>query len=85
MTMKTTTLTALVAATALVFAAFTAPQPAQAHQAHHHHHRHFGVFIGAPVGAAYAYSPAYYGGCYWTRQRVWNGWSWHLRRVQICG
>ena len=34
----------------------------------------------------YAYvGPAYYGGCYWTRQRVWDGWGWRLRRVQVCG
>ena len=33
---------------------------------------------------AYAPGPAYYGGCYWTRQRIWDGWSWRLRRVQVC-
>jgi hypothetical protein len=84
MTVKTTTLTVVAATVTLALAGFATPQTAQAHQAHHHHHRHF-VVIGTPVGAAYAYSPAYYGGCYWTRQRVWDGWSWHLRRVQVCG
>ncbi len=40
-------------------------------------------------GPAYAYGPghAYYAdpGCYWTRQRVWDGWSWRLQRVRVCG
>ena len=33
---------------------------------------------------AYAPGPAYYGGCYWTRQRIWDGWGWRLRRVRVC-
>lgn len=33
---------------------------------------------------AYAPGPAYYGGCYWTRQRIWNGWDWRIRRVRVC-
>ena len=33
----------------------------------------------------YAYAPGpYYGGCYWTRQRIWDGWGWRLRRVRVC-
>jgi len=81
MTRTTRTLTVLAAATFCV-AAITAAQPAEA-RGHHPHHRHFFV-IGAPVGA-YAYDPAYYGGCYWTRLRVRDGFGWHLRRVQVCG
>jgi hypothetical protein len=33
---------------------------------------------------AYAPGPAYYGGCYWTRQRIWDGWGWRIRRVRVC-
>jgi len=33
---------------------------------------------------AYAPGPAYYGGCYWTRQRIWDGWGWRVRRVRVC-
>jgi hypothetical protein len=36
-----------------------------------------GYYYGGPA-------PAYYGGCYWTRQRVWDGWGWRFRRVQVC-
>ena len=58
------------------------------------------VATGALIGAAangpyYGYAPGYYGGpayygygyggCYWTRQRVWDGWGWRFRRVQVCG
>jgi len=37
-------------------------------------------------GYYYAPGPVYYGGpgCYWTRQRFWNGWAWHVRRVRVC-
>ena len=78
----TKTLTALAAAATFGVAAITAPQTAQARG--HHHHGHV-IFIGAPLGAYAYYDPSYYGGCYWTRQRVWDGVRWHLRRVQICG
>lgn len=33
---------------------------------------------------AYAPGPYYYGGCYWTRQRIWDGWGWRVRRVRVC-
>jgi hypothetical protein len=48
----------------------------------------------------YGYGPAYYGpgygyyggpayvaapGCYWQRQRFWDGYGWRLRRVRVCG
>ena len=82
MTRTIKTLNALAAAATFGIAAFAIPQAAQA-GGHHHHHGHF-VFIGAPLGA-YAFYDPYYGGCYWTHQRVWDGVRWHLRRVQICG
>src|SRR6202035_2734774 len=48
----------------------------------------------------YGYGPGYYGrpygyygrpghvsaeGCYWQRQRFWDGYGWRFRRVQVCG
>jgi hypothetical protein len=43
-------------------------------------------------GPGYGYygGPAYvaddpYGGCYWQRQRFWDGYGWRIRRVRICG
>jgi hypothetical protein len=41
-------------------------------------------------GPGYGYygGPAYvsgYGGCYWQRQRFWDGYGWHIRRVRVCG
>ena len=24
------------------------------------------------------------GPCYWTHQRVWDGWGWRLQRVRVC-
>ncbi len=34
--------------------------------------------------------PAYvaddpYGGCYWQRQRFWDGYGWRVRSVRVCG
>jgi hypothetical protein len=80
MTMPATTLTVL-ATVALALVA--TPRPAEAHHPHHnhHHHRHIGFF--APSYAFYATNLAY-GGCYWTRVRIWDGFSWRLRRAQIC-
>jgi hypothetical protein len=56
-----------------------------------------GIIGGAIVGGAIASSrPAYGGpvyvegppppppGCYWTRQRYWDGYGWQLRPVQVC-
>jgi hypothetical protein len=45
-------------------------------------------------GPGYCYygGPAYVaapgpgpGGCYWQRQRFWDGYGWRIRRVQVCG
>jgi hypothetical protein len=44
-------------------------------------------------GPGYGYAPGYYGhpayvaedsGCYWQRQRFWDGYAWRIRRVQVC-
>ena len=55
-----------------------------------------GIIGGAIVGGALA-GPGYYGGpayvaadpyaggCYWQRQRFWDGYGWRFRRVQVCG
>ena len=38
---------------------------------------------GGPV--YYGPGPVYYGPrCYWTRQRVWDGWGWQRARVRVC-
>jgi hypothetical protein len=39
----------------------------------------------APAPAYYAAGPGYYGPpCYWTRQRVWDGFGWRMQRVRVC-
>jgi hypothetical protein len=56
-----------------------------------------GIIGGAIVGGAIASSPPPYGGpvyvegppppppgCYWTRQRYWDGYGWQVRPVQVC-
>jgi hypothetical protein len=41
---------------------------------------------GPGYGPHYAAGPGYYGsGCYWTRQREWDGYGWRLHRVRVCG
>ena len=35
-------------------------------------------------GPAYVADPGY-GGCYWQRQRFWDGYNWRIRRVRVCG
>ena len=97
---KTRTLTALAAAATLGPAAIAAPQPAEARNGGAIAAGIIGgLAVGALIGAAangpyYGYGPGYayggpvgygYGGCYWTRQRVWDGWGWRSRRVQVCG
>jgi hypothetical protein len=87
---KILTVTAAVAA--LTLASVAAPQQAQA--------RHGvngaiigGLAAGALVGAAVASGPYYgygpgpyaYGGCYWTRERVWTPYGWRFHRVRVCG
>ncbi|HEY0910701.1 MAG TPA: hypothetical protein VGD75_10775 [Bradyrhizobium sp.] len=51
-------------------------------------------------GPGYGYGPGYYGpgpgyygaapayvddGCYWQRQRFWDGYGWRVRNVRVCG
>jgi hypothetical protein len=98
MTKITKTLTALAAAATLGLATVAAPQPAEARNggaiaAGIIGGLAAGALIGAAVsGPAYGYgpgyyygpAPVYYGGCYWTRQRVWDGWGWRLQPVRVC-
>jgi hypothetical protein len=50
-------------------------------------------YYGAPAPGPYYYgppgpAPAYVAdadGCYWQRQRFWDGYSWRFRRVRVCG
>ena len=88
------------AAATLGLAAVAAPQPAEARGGAVAAGIIGGLAAGAIIGSAAAHgpyygygpgyyyggpAPVYYGGCYWTRQRVWDGWDWHLRRVRVCG
>ena len=98
MTRTTKIVTALAAVATLGLTAVTAPQPAEARNggaiaAGVIGGLAAGALIGAAVngpyygyGPGYYYGPApvYYGGCYWTRQRVWDGWGWHFRPVRVC-
>jgi hypothetical protein len=97
MTKVTKTLTAIGAAATLAVAAVATPQPADARGGAIAAGIIGGLAAGAIIGSAvngpyygpgYYYGPApvYYGGapCYWTHQRVWDGWGWHWRRVRVC-
>ncbi len=48
----------------------------------------YGPYYGGYGGPYYAAAPyPYYGGgggCYWQRQRVWDGWGYQIRRVRVC-
>jgi hypothetical protein len=54
---------------------------------------YYGYGPGYTYGPGYGYyggGPAYvaddyYGGCFWQRQRLWDGFGWRVRRVRICG
>ncbi|MGZ5876729.1 MAG: hypothetical protein ACXWKP_32130 [Bradyrhizobium sp.] len=49
-----------------------------------------GAILGAALAAprpyyAYPYDPVYFGPrCYIRRERFWDGWGWHVRRVEDC-
>ena len=51
-----------------------------------------GLAVGAIIGSAAASpyyapppAPVYYGpACYWTNQRVWDGFGWRITRVRVC-
>lgn len=93
------TLTALAAAATIAIAAVAAPQPAEARGGRVAAGIIGGLAAGAILGAAINnggyyygprpyYGPAYYGyggPCYWTRERVWDGWGWRWQRVRVCG
>jgi hypothetical protein len=98
MTKISRTLTALTAAATLGLAAVATPQPAEARGGAIAAGVIGGLAAGAIIGSAvngpyygygpgyygYGPSPVYYGGCYWTRQRVWDGWGWRFQRVRVC-
>ncbi|HSR08776.1 MAG TPA: hypothetical protein VLM42_16650 [Bryobacteraceae bacterium] len=44
---------------------------------------YYGPGYGYYGGPAYIAADPY--GCYWQRQRFWDGYSWRIRRVRICG
>jgi hypothetical protein len=92
-------LTATAAAATLALATVAAPQHAEARNGRNAAIIG-GIAAGALLGAAiansggyyyghgpyyYAPGPVYYGPrCYWSRQRYWNGYRWHVRRVRVC-
>ena len=92
------TLTALAAASTIAIAAVAVPQQAEARGGRIAAGIIGGLAAGAIIGSiaannGYSYGPGYYYGsgpvyygpdCYWTRQRVWDGYGWHLRRVRVC-
>ncbi|WBU28777.1 hypothetical protein OOZ54_19245 [Rhodopseudomonas palustris] len=41
-------------------------------------------YYGYAPAPAYVASPGYYGGCYWQRQRFWDGYGWRIRRIRVC-
>jgi hypothetical protein len=44
-----------------------------------------GYYGPRPYYGGPAYVAADPGGCYWQRQRFWDGYAWRIRRVQVCG
>jgi hypothetical protein len=58
-----------------------------------------GGAIAATTPYPYGYAPGYYGpgyyggpayaaagpGCFWQRQRFWDGYAWRFRRIWVCG
>src|ERR1700732_852926 len=44
-----------------------------------------GLGASKPYYDAYAYEPVYFGPrCYVRRERFWDGWGWHVHRVEDC-
>lgn len=41
----------------------------------------YGPGYGGYYGPGYVAAP----GCYWQRQRFWDGFGWRLRNVRVCG
>jgi hypothetical protein len=58
-----------------------------------------GAIVGGAIAATtpypYGYAPGYYygpaypaaggPGCFWQRQRFWDGYVWRFRRIWVCG
>src|ERR1700719_1004791 len=46
-------------------------------------------YYGYGPGYGYYGGPAYVAddpyGCYWQRQRFWDGYGWRIRRIRVCG
>lgn len=98
MTKLNKTLTAIAAAAALTIAAVATPQPAEARGGRVAAGIIGGLAAGAIIGSLaaqnrYYYGPSHYYGpgpvyyrphCWWTRERVWDGYGWRLRRVRVC-
>jgi hypothetical protein len=92
------TLTVMATAATLAIASVAAPQYAEARGGRVAAGVIGGLAAGAIIGSAlagpryYGPGPAYYGpgpvyygpSCYWTRQRWWDGWRWHHRRIRVC-
>ena len=91
------TMIGVVTAAALALTSVAAPQPAEARGGRIAAGVIGGLAAGALIGGALA-APRYYGpygyygsayypgpGCYWQRQRYWDGFAWRVRPVQICG
>jgi hypothetical protein len=94
----TRTSTALAVAATVAIGAVAIPTTADARW-HHHHGFPIapivgGLAAGAILGAAlappppayyYAYAPVYAGPrCYVRRERIWDGWTWRVRRIDEC-
>jgi hypothetical protein len=45
---------------------------------------YYGPGYGYYGGPAYV-GDDYFGGCFWQRERFWDGYGWRIRRVRICG
>jgi len=87
-------------AAALALTSVVAPQPAEARGGRIAAGVIGGLAAGALIGGALAapryygpgpygyYGAGYYGpgpGCYLQHQRVWDGFMWRVRRVEVCG
>jgi hypothetical protein len=93
------TLMAIAAAATLALSTLAAPAPAHAQRGVAAGVA-AGLLGGAIVGGAIASQNGYYGpgygyyggpayvaapGCYWQRQRFWDGYGWRVRSVRVCG
>lgn len=91
------TMIGVVTAAALALTSVAAPRPAEARGGRIAAGVIGGLAAGALIGGALAapryygpygyYGPAYYPppGCYWQRQRYWDGFMWRVHPVQVCG